>query len=253
MYRQDSRIEKPANLYRSPDYTVANKRPSMGKESQRDTPSFHRSRSFQVKNQRLNSSSLLTASTTALANVSGPKTSSKSTPPLNLRRQLTWVQPEASKDRLPSFSSWPKLNEPKTTPSSDLQLQTQPKPCPASTAIQLSAYRLRHQHLERINLQGIRKISSSSDINQTALHSYHQSSLTLDSSKSSFNSESLDNSSAAAGRSGMGENEAVVEELTDQEVERQMNVEKCLKWMAQLPNKFSGMYILQERAPVVRD
>ncbi|BFZ14610.1 hypothetical protein BsWGS_17649 [Bradybaena similaris] len=252
MYTQDSRIAKPANIYRSPDYTVANKRSSVGKESQHHTPSFLRSRSFQVKSQRLNPSSLLTASTTALAIASGPTTSSKSTPPLNLRRQLTWVQPEACKDRLPSFSSWPKLNAHKTAPSSDLQLQTQPKPCPASATIQLSTYRIKHQ-LERINLQGVRKTSSSSDTHQTVLHSCHQSSWTLESSKSSFNSESLDNSSAAAGRSGVGENEVAVEELTDQEVERQMNVEKCLKWMAQLPDKFSGMYILQERAPAVRD
>ena len=41
--------------------------------------------------------------------------------------------------------------------------------------------------------------------------------------------------------------------MTEQELARRRNDEKCMSWIEKLPAKFSGMFIAQERAPTTQD
>uniref|UniRef100_A0A0B6YCT8 Uncharacterized protein n=1 Tax=Arion vulgaris TaxID=1028688 RepID=A0A0B6YCT8_9EUPU len=199
----------------------------------------------QMKGKTLTFPSMLSSSTSSLTSL----------PTLTFRKYSTWALPEMCqiKSAESSRSSQP---DSKTiaTYSRNMKMTFQPKRV-VQTLTPQSANKNRKYDVSSAHVRDSSKTNISCPTNHTDQSCCkHSNSTTHDSQKSSVTSESQDIVLLTSeGMQPGEEQEDMSEELTAEEVQRRINIEKCLNWLAKLPDKFSGMYILQERAPVILD
>ncbi|XP_005091485.1 uncharacterized protein LOC101855620 [Aplysia californica] len=114
------------------------------------------------------------------------------------------------------------------------------------------------KRLETMNFKKPRK-SSRGSITQCGVSSKRSDSTNNDSQRSAVTSESTDQATRSPGDNvpaAIGTSPEVPQAevaLTEEELEKRRNIEKCMNWIEKLPAKFSGMHIAQERAPVTND
>ncbi|CAL1535218.1 unnamed protein product [Lymnaea stagnalis] len=113
----------------------------------------------------------------------------------------------------------------------------------------------RTKRLETMNLRGARQATKSVLNNSQSLSKKSDS--VNDSGQASSSQEALPGLSYEDRASELPTTESINlgedRTLTADDTERRQNFEKCRNWIDTLPNKFSSMHIVQERAPLTHD